>query len=127
LPSAALSALFGAGLSVAVVGFMDDHGHVPARWRLLVHFAAAVWALAWLGGAPPLVLPEPWGSGWLGAALATLYVVWLLNLYNFMDGIDGLAAAEAICVCVGAALLHVAHGHAGAAALPLLLATATAG
>jgi Fuc2NAc and GlcNAc transferase len=34
------AALVGAGLLVAIVGFMDDHGHIAARWRLLGHFTA---------------------------------------------------------------------------------------
>lgn len=34
-------ALFGAGLGIATIGFLDDHGHIAARWRLLGHFAAA--------------------------------------------------------------------------------------
>jgi Fuc2NAc and GlcNAc transferase len=125
-------ALVGAGAGVALLGFIDDHRHVAARWRLLGHFAAAGWALLWLDGAPPLRL---FGSdvqlGWIGVVLAALYLVWLLNLYNFMDGIDGLASIEAICVCLSGALLVMLTG-AGAGQialylLPLLLAAAVLG
>ncbi|MET0125033.1 MAG: glycosyl transferase, partial [Pseudomonas caspiana] len=49
-------ALSGAGLAVAILGFLDDHGHIAARWRLLGHFSAAVWGLYWLGGLPPFSL-----------------------------------------------------------------------
>lgn len=45
-------ALFGAGAWVAVVGFLDDHRHIPAGWRLLAHFIGAGWGLYWLGGFP---------------------------------------------------------------------------
>jgi len=124
----ALWALLGSGGLVALIGFLDDHGHIAARWRLLAHFAAASWALAWLGGAPPLTL---FGAvidlGWLGLGLAAVYLVWLLNLYNFMDGIDGIASVEAICVCVGAALLYIVTGHAGPAMAPLVIGAAAAG
>ncbi|MFI8747736.1 glycosyltransferase family 4 protein [Pseudomonas sp. NPDC077186] len=121
-------ALLGAGAGVAVIGFLDDHGHIAARWRLLGHFVGAIWALFWLGGLPPLSLfGISFDLGWLGHALAALYLVWLLNLYNFMDGIDGIASLEAICVCIGGALLFVLSGHAGEAALPLLMAAAVAG
>ena len=34
----AMWAIVGAGAWVASVGFWDDHGHIPARWRLLIHF-----------------------------------------------------------------------------------------
>lgn len=45
----ALWALGGAGGIVALIGFWDDHRHVPARWRLLAHFLGAGWGLYWLG------------------------------------------------------------------------------
>ena len=121
-------ALLGAGGFVALVGFLDDHGHIAARWRLLAHFGAAFWALGWLGGAPALQLfGVQLDLGWLGVALAAVYLVWLLNLYNFMDGIDGIASVEAICVCVGGALLFVLLGKPDLALLPLMLAAAVAG
>ena len=121
-------ALLGAGGFVALVGFLDDHGHIAARWRLLAHFVAAVWALGWLRGAPALQLfGVQFDLGWLGFALVAVYLVWLLNLYNFMDGIDGIASVEAICVCVGGALLYVLLGKPDLALLPLMLAAAVAG
>lgn len=121
-------ALLGAGGGVALIGFMDDHGHIAARWRLLAHFAAAFWAIAWLGGAPTLrLLGVQVDLGWLGIVLLAVYLVWLLNLYNFMDGIDGIASTEAICVCVGGALLYVVLGKVGLALLPLMLAAAVSG
>ena len=101
-------ALLGAGGFVALVGFMDDHGHIAARWRLLAHFVAAFWALGWLGGAPALqVFGVQFDLGWLGVGLVAVYLVWLLNLYNFMDGIDGLAAGEAVIVAGAAGRANV--------------------
>ena len=126
-------ALLGAGTGIAVLGFLDDHGHIAARWRLLGHFAAAIWALFWLGGLPTVAMfGFTFDLGWFGHALAAVYLVWLLNLYNFMDGIDGIASVEAICVCLGGALLYVLLGFAGSAqptawVTPVLLAAAVAG
>lgn len=127
--SGAAFASCGAGGLVAVVGFLDDHGHIAARWRLLGHFAAAAWALFWLGGLPVISL---FGTvvdlGWFGHVLAAVYLVWLLNLYNFMDGIDGIASVEAICVCIGGALLYVWLGNAGGSLITVLsLAAAVLG
>ncbi|WP_228273672.1 MraY family glycosyltransferase [Rhodocyclus tenuis] len=121
-------ALLGAGALVAAVGFLDDHRHIAARWRLLAHFAAAAWTLVCIGGAPPIMLAG-WAlaPSWLATALVAVYLVWLLNLYNFMDGIDGIASVEAICVCVGGALLYVLVGQSELAAVPLALAAAVAG
>ncbi len=128
LPWHWLWGLLGAGALVGWVGFLDDHGHVAVRWRLLAHFTAATWILVWLGGLPPLMLfGQAVDLGALGHGLAALYLVWLLNLYNFMDGIDGIASVEAICVCLGGALLYVLLGQAALALAPLLLAAAVAG
>jgi Fuc2NAc and GlcNAc transferase len=129
LSAPTLWAFLGAGVAVAVVGWIDDHGHIAARWRLLVHSIAAIWALAWLGGLPALsLLGTDIDSGWVGYGLAGLYLVWLLNLYNFMDGIDGIAAIEAITVCLGGVVLYwVLPGRGSAWLAPLLLATAAFG
>jgi Fuc2NAc and GlcNAc transferase len=119
---------FGAGAVVAVIGFMDDHGHIAARWRLLGHFAAGAWALFWLGGLPVLdVAGMTLHLGWVGSVLALFYLVWMLNLYNFMDGIDGIASVEALCACLGACLLYAISGHHGLIWAPLLLAMSVAG
>lgn len=108
LSTSLLLALIGAGSAVALTGFLDDHGHIAARWRLLVHFGAAAWGLYWLGGLPPIIfLGYIVDLGWAGHVLGLFYLVWLLNLYNFMDGIDGIASIEAVTVCLGAALLNM--------------------
>lgn len=121
-------ALLGAGAGIALLGFLDDHGHIAARWRLLGHFLGAIWALFWLGGLPAL---ELFGFvldlGWLGHVLAAIYLVWMLNLYNFMDGIDGIASVEAICACLGACLLYWLGGFESLILAPLVLAMAVAG
>ncbi|MFL1545155.1 MraY family glycosyltransferase [Pseudomonas sp. O39] len=121
-------ALLGAGTGIAILGFLDDHGHISARWRLLGHFVAAAWALFWIGGLPPLMIAGfTINLGWIGHLLAAVYLVWLLNLYNFMDGIDGIASVEAICVCLGSALLYWITGHKLITLTPLLLSFAVAG
>jgi Fuc2NAc and GlcNAc transferase len=128
LPAGSQWALLGAGGVVALVGFLDDHGHIAARWRLLAHFAAASWALYWLAGAPPVsIFGNPTHLGWLGSALAAIYLVWLLNLYNFMDGIDGIAAVETICTCIGGSLLFLLADEPALSLAPLTLAAAAGG
>ncbi len=120
--------LMGAGALVAVVGFLDDNGGFPVRWRLLAHFLAAGWLLAWLPALPSVVfLGYTLDLGWLGYGLATVFLVWLLNLYNFMDGIDGIASVQALTTCIGGALLYVLIGERVLAITPLLLAAAVLG
>lgn len=121
-------ALIGAGLFLAVLGFLDDHQSISASWRLLGHFSACVLAVYWLGGLPSIpFLSWTLSMGLVADVLAVFYLVWLLNLYNFMDGIDGLAGIEAVSVCLGAALLYWLRGDAVLIALPLFLAAAVAG
>lgn len=121
-------ALLGSGLLIAVIGFMDDHGHIAARWRLLGHFVAAAWALFWMQGLPSItVFGFSLSLGWFGHLLGALYLVWMLNLYNFMDGIDGIASLEAICACVGLSLIYFFSGHEALIWSPLLLAVAVVG
>nr|WP_200833661.1 glycosyltransferase family 4 protein [Spiribacter roseus] len=113
-------ALGGAGLVVAIVGFLDDHAHVPARWRLLGHFLAAGWGLYWLGGLPEIVLwQQEVDLGVAGHLIAAVFLVWLLNLYNFMDGINGVASIELVTVALGGL---VVAGVAGTWDAGLLLA-----
>lgn len=129
LPATYLFAFLGSGLLVGGIGWVDDHRHVSALWRLLVHFSAAAWGLAWLGGLPPLVaFGANLDLGWAGDALAAVYVVWLLNLYNFMDGIDGIAAVEAVTVCLSGLLINrLATSPSEAWAAAPVLAAAAAG
>lgn len=95
-----LTALMGA-IAVAAVGFMDDRYRVSVRIRLCVHLAAAAWAVFWLGGLPPILLGGHMVElPYAGFPLAVIGVVWMLNLFNFMDGIDGIAASEAVFIGV---------------------------
>ncbi|WP_407315703.1 MraY family glycosyltransferase [Pseudomonas sp. nanlin1] len=128
LPWSVTWGMVGAGGMVAVLGFLDDRGHIAARWRLLGHFSASLWLLVWLGGLPILdIAGFSLDLGWFGHALALLYLVWLLNLYNFMDGIDGIASVEAICVGLGATVLYIAGGLPSMLFAPLALAVTVMG
>lgn len=123
-----LVGLIGAGALVAAVGFIDDHRHIAAPWRLLTHFIAAGWILFWLGGLPPLISGLTMVMTLLGYLLAAFYLVWLLNLYNFMDGIDGIASIEAMTVCLGGVVLYWLVDPSGVTWMePALLFAAVAG
>ena len=123
-------ALCGGGLAVAAVGFLDDRRPLPAGARLTAHVAAALWALFCLGGLPALCIGQ-WTVhfGWAGYVLGVLGIGWTLNLFNFMDGIDGIAAAEGAFIAWGATLLAVAAGGAcsGVCAMGLVVGAACCG
>lgn len=86
-------------LLVAAIGFWDDHQPIPAYWRLMIHFSVAVGVMTLLGGFPILVVGKVATElGIFGYFIGVVFLVWLLNLFNFMDGIDGLAASETVFV-----------------------------
>lgn len=116
------------GVAVTVIGFLDDYSHITVRWRLLGHFISAITGLVLLGGLAPIHLfGMSVNLAWAGYVFGSFYLVWLLNLYNFMDGIDGLASMEAIFACLGGALLYVVSGYIEFVWGPIALALAVAG
>lgn len=73
------------GCALAVLSFLDDRRGVPILIRFCAHIAAAAIWVEIVGGWPPVL-----------AMLAVLLLVWMTNLYNFMDGADGLAGGMAV-------------------------------
>lgn len=118
--------LLGAGGALAIVGWIDDRGHVAAPIRLMIHAGAAIGVTATLG---PLSLD--WAGSWPPAVewfTTILLIVWIINLVNFMDGIDGLAASESCFVLFGFALCLAAAGDwQGSGALALVAGASVAG
>ena len=94
------------GPFVALIGFIDDLRSVSVRARLAVQFAAFGWCVYCLGPLPPVHLGFAIVDlGLAGSIAAVIFLVWFLNIYNFMDGIDGIASVEAISVLTFATLL----------------------
>ena len=68
-------------LSLMLISLMDDIVHLSVKWRLLMQLLASA--------AFVLVMLPP--QAWVLVTLMTLLITWMTNLYNFMDGSDGLA------------------------------------
>ena len=116
-PGRALAwALIAAGLLlVAGIGWRDDHAHVAPPVRLAVHGLAAACLAVALGAM---------GATFAQAAIAFALALGLVNVWNFMDGIDSLAASQALV----AALAYAAFAGAGdVVVLGVVLAAACAG
>ncbi len=121
-------AALGAGSMVAMLGFVDDRSSLPARWRFLGHLAAAIWVLAWMGPVPPVPLfGVVVDLSYAGPLLCALYLVWMINLFNFMDGIDGIASVEAITTSLGGALLWWLAGSGNGWIAAVVFASCVAG
>jgi UDP-N-acetylmuramyl pentapeptide phosphotransferase/UDP-N-acetylglucosamine-1-phosphate transferase len=106
---AVLASLLGAATVLALVSFLDDVRSLPAWLRFGCHSAAAAAALAELKVSGLKLVAESVGFTWLVVAsvwlLGFLWIVGYTNAFNFMDGINGLAAGQAIVTGFGMALL----------------------
>ena len=102
-----LLALCCAGSIVAIAGHLDDRQKISgATVRLFLHAISAVILIVGVGIPSELALfDQTVNTGIVGSILGVVYLVWLLNLFNFMDGTDGIAASEAIFVLLAGALL----------------------
>ena len=128
IPAKLAWALLGGGLAIAIVGLADDRFKLAPWPRLVVHCLAAGWAV-W--SLEPMA-PFRFGGNtivwvWLSRGVAFAGLIWLTNLFNFMDGIDGLAGMEAVCVSGFGAVLLFLNGLPSYAHLSWMLAAATLG
>jgi Fuc2NAc and GlcNAc transferase len=121
-------ALVGGGGAIAAIGTADDIWSLSPETRLAVHFGAAAWAVWWLGGLPSIGLGVVRAElGLAGALFAVILLVWMTNLYNFMDGIDGLATVEAISIAAAGGILLLAAGAVSLAGIAFVIAGASVG
>ena len=95
-----------AAAALAGLSWFDDLRGLAPLWRLLGHGVAVGASLAFMTG--------PYFGGLLPGALDTLAAgllwLWFVNLFNFMDGIDGIAGVETVCLGVGAAAVALIAG-----------------
>jgi Fuc2NAc and GlcNAc transferase len=113
---------------ISSIGFWDDLQSIPARWRFGVHIIASLILLICLPQLPTLnFFGVALNLSIFGYIFYTLVLAWLLNLYNFMDGIDGFASSEAINVSLSAALLLLIQGDTQWSLVLILLSICVAG
>lgn len=114
LPDAFLKTGLPAIIGMTALGFWEDSRRLSIPWRLLGQFLLVAFAL-W-----GLELGEIWP--WWAAILMGLACLWSVNLFNFMDGLDGFATLEALCVLgFGAGFLFLVGAYALAYSLGLLI------
>lgn len=94
------------GFIIALLGFLDDHGHINSMLRLAIHFMVAIGVVVSLGGFSEVKIFNDFSLGFSANIIAVLFLVWLLNLYNFMDGINGIASIEAITTMMSMAVIY---------------------
>ncbi len=86
-----------AGAIIAIFGLLDDIIGIPAKIRLIVQFFLALWVID--NGISLRLFPtqETWGQI-LNSSLTIIWIIGFTNAYNFIDGLDGLAAGLGIIV-----------------------------
>lgn len=117
----------GAGI-VAFVGALDDRLDIPARYRLPFQMLTAVCVCFGLGGMPNMAIgPVTLSFGVVGTIGLAIACVWFYNLFNFIDGIDGMASSAGIFIgCTMASVLWL-EGDRELAIVLGFLAAANAG
>jgi UDP-GlcNAc:undecaprenyl-phosphate GlcNAc-1-phosphate transferase len=120
--SGALGAIAVCALALVVVSLFDDFRSLPIEVRLPAHAVAA--AVVVLALAQP---SQPWPWGWLGALAAAVGIVWAANLFNFMDGADGLAGGMGVTGFGALAAAATLAGHHALALTCAAIASACAG
>ena len=93
---------------IALVSFWDDLIGIKIPFRLLVQGLCSVLAIMWLVH-PHLVLHDTLPI-YLDLAIGSFALLTFLNVYNFMDGIDGISVSESIHVCLTILLLYFVRG-----------------
>ena len=88
------------GALLAVVSLIDDIKGLKPVIRLIVQFMTAILAFYFLNGLRPLVIPQlNINYNYIIYPIAIIGMVWFINLFNFMDGVDGFASLEALIIC----------------------------
>jgi UDP-N-acetylmuramyl pentapeptide phosphotransferase/UDP-N-acetylglucosamine-1-phosphate transferase len=112
-----LAVVFASALGLALVGATDDVRPLEAIPRLVLQVAAVTAVIATFPDEMRIVPAFPW---WLDRAIVIVGGVWLVNVVNFMDGIDWMTVAEVIPVTAGLALLGLMGALPPAASLVAL-------
>ena len=121
--SPALAMVLALAVALAIVSALDDVRALPVVVRLAAHFAAASLAVYAIFGdayrshsVAPFILP-----------LAVLAIAWMTNLFNFMDGSDGLAGSMAAIGFGTLGVVALGGGHADIGIACVALASASLG
>ncbi|MCG9033001.1 MraY family glycosyltransferase [Laribacter hongkongensis] len=102
--------VLGLAAVLAGVGLRDDVAHLPARVRFGVQVVVCVGLLIVLGDLPALALSgwlEFQVTSWILFGLLLLAGVWWINLFNFMDGIDGIAGMQTVFMMLAGTVMAV--------------------
>jgi len=113
---------------VASVGWIDDHRHIPANWRALFYGIAAALSVYFLAdNSNYQSVYQHLSFGVVSSFLIVFWIVWMTNLYNFMDGTDALAAIQTICAGISIGVIFWLEGQYGLATVCFVISASSCG
>jgi len=111
-----INAVLPGAVVLSLLGWWDDHASLSARLRFFVQLAVSLFLL-WC------LLADGWNAGPVFQAIAVLFLLWMTNLYNFMDGSNGMVGSQGVFAGTVLAVLYgLADQHALALASAALAA-----
>jgi Fuc2NAc and GlcNAc transferase len=114
------------GLAASIFGFLDDIKNIRTSIKLIMQILLSGWTVFWLVGCEHILID--WVPSYLSLPLISFLLVWMINGYNFMDGIDGMAASGAVFVSLTIALvMFLTVGYTEIIYVFVFLATAVSG
>ena len=97
VPAWPIAAVAAGAVIIGLLGWREDHRPLAVRWRLLIQLATGVGLAVWWGPIDSIQIGRhSIEAAWVWTPLAVIAVIWLINLFNFMDGSDGLATTQAV-------------------------------
>ena len=84
------------GFVAALFGFLDDLINIRASQKMIVQVCLSGWTLYWFGG--PVLSEINLIPNFISIPFFLFFLVWVINAYNFMDGIDGMASSGAVFI-----------------------------
>lgn len=117
------------GTGVVLLGYWDDVSSVAAGIRLFVHFLASIFIFSLLSSGFTRTVEISFlpSLPWLTGIFCVLFIMWFINLYNFMDGCDGLATSIGIAGAGLIAVISLIQGNINLALIYIVLAYALGG
>lgn len=116
--------LVAGSLVYTIMGFIDDVKALPALFRLVPQVVVSVWILLELTSfleVPFVVKFLPWDSQLLAFGFGVLFLCWMVNLFNFMDGLDGLVGSQAFVIGLSSFALSLMQENQNVAVLYCLI------
>ena len=114
------------GFFATLFGFIDDVRNIKTKIKLAIQLFLGGWAVYWLEyGDLPIVESIPF---LIVTLVALFFMTWMMNAYNFMDGIDGMAASGAIFISLTlATVLFLSEGPVEIITIFILIAATVSG